>query len=52
LNFKAKKNSVSIETEFFMKGKTENSGGEKEPWGLEEKSSRDIEHNAYICVTR
>jgi hypothetical protein len=33
LNFKAKKNSVSIETEFFMKSKTGNSGDEKEPWG-------------------
>jgi hypothetical protein len=28
-----------IETEFFMKGKTENSGGKKETWGLKEKRS-------------
>jgi hypothetical protein len=28
-----------------MKGKTENLGGEKEPWGLEEKSSRNL-----LCV--
>jgi hypothetical protein len=31
LDFKAKKNRF-IETEFFIKGKTRNAGGEKEPW--------------------
>jgi hypothetical protein len=41
LDFKAKKIRF-IEIEFFLKGKTENSGGEKEPWGLEEKSPHSL----------
>jgi hypothetical protein len=47
LNFKAKKIRF-IETEFFMKGKIENSGGKKKRGGPEEKRSES--HSTAHCL--